>query len=137
MRDTLDEPYEAAHRQFKEEEAENKGSLRPALRDPNRAAELQALKDKEANRTASSRLRIKQHARVKVARIADQVAVIEERLRHLLSVLLGIMDNFLFPEDLQPIPEGDESIRRAHPTTNTTNTHNRHPPTNTCKHNHT
>lgn len=72
---------------------------------------LQALRDKEEARRASSKTRIKQHARLKVTRVTEQVGAIEARLQHLLQVLLGLFDKYLHPEDLENVPEGDESIR--------------------------
>jgi len=111
MQESLDAPYDAAFQQFQADQRQSQDDLHPNLRDPNRVDELQALMDKEAARNASCVVRVKQHARCKLAKVVEQGADIEFRLRHLVTILMKLLDNFLLPEDLEPIPEGDDSIR--------------------------
>jgi hypothetical protein len=71
----------------------------------------QALVDREAARKSSCVTRVKQHARCKVSKVLSQGADIDFRLHHLAAILTRLLDRFLLPDDLQPILDGDDSLR--------------------------
>mmetsp|Transcript_6712 Transcript_6712/g.17964 ORF Transcript_6712/g.17964 Transcript_6712/m.17964 type:complete len:329 (+) Transcript_6712:470-1456(+) len=78
-------------------------TLHPNMILPSGRAQLNHLKEREATRSEMFEEMLSAYAREGVQGVEAQGPVIQQRLVHLVSLLLKLLDNFLMPDDVPPI----------------------------------